>query len=234
MKKHLAGASRICEPVCSHALTGRVMFAALLLATAFLLSQCGGMLNGVGAGGGGGYKPNAVLSVQSLSFDSQTNPFGLVTLTNSGKAPLNVSGVTVSAQFSEHNGCIPIVAPGASCLISLSFTPQTTGTFAGTLSISDDAPGGVQTVSLSGVGATGNTNLTGTCFGTPQVPIGPPTCTTDQSATAPSQCVAGNPAITPVNWGDPTCGPSGLVDLSTRCQFTDVHGTQFNGSCEAQ
>ena len=234
MNKYVVRTFRNCEPMCNRALTRRVTLVVLLLVTAFLLSQCGGTLSGVGTGGGGGSKPGAIVSVQSLSFNSQTSPFGSVTLTNSGNASLNVSGVTISPPFSERDACIPTVAPGASCVMSVSFTPHSTGTFAGTLSISDNAPGGVQTVSLSGVGATGNTTLTGNCLGSVQAPPGPPQCSTLRSASTPSQCPAGNAAMTPVDEGDPTCGASGVVDLSTRCQFTDVNGNQYKGNCEAQ
>ena len=230
MKKCVVRTSTICGPTSTRALTCRVTLLVLLSVTAFLLSQCGGMLSGVG----GGPKPNAILSAQSLSFNSQTKPFGSVTLTNSGNASLNVTGITISPPFSERDACIPTVAPGASCDIGVSFTPSTATSFSGTLSISDNAPGQQQTVSLSGVGATGNTTLTGNCLGSLQAPPGPPQCSTLRSASTPSLCPVGNAALTPVDVGDPTCGASGLADLSTHCQFTDVNGNQFKGSCEAQ
>ena len=47
------------------------------------------------------------------------------------------------------------MAAGASCAISVVFTPTATGTRTGTLSVTDDASGSPQTVSLSGTGGTG-------------------------------------------------------------------------------
>jgi hypothetical protein len=44
------------------------------------------------------------------------------------------------------------VAPGASCAISVTFTPQTVGLARGLLAISDDGGGSPQHVPLFGVG----------------------------------------------------------------------------------
>src|SRR5262249_24858375 len=153
--------------------------------------------------------------------NSQTSQFGSLTLTNSGNASLNISGITISPLFTERDTCIPTVAPGASCDIGVTFTPHGTGTFTGTLSISDNAPGAVQTVSLTGVGATGSATLTGRCFGI-EVELGPP-CSRTALVTDPTQCSAGRPAITPVDVN--LCNDNDvLVDDSTTCQFTDNGG----------
>ena len=213
------------EPGYSRRLIRRLIVAVLPLATAGLFSGCGGTLSGVS-----GSKPNVTLSTQTMSFNSQTSQFGSLTLTNSGNVSLNISGITISPPFSESDACIPTVAPGASCVISVTFTPHTTGTFTGTISISDNAPGGVQTVSLTGVGATGKATLTGRCFG---VEPGPnPICSASVFSSDPSQCPAGQPAITPANIE--TCADSFEFDGSTVCQATDSRGNLLRGNCEAQ
>ena len=47
---------------------------------------------------------------------------------------------------------LPGLASGASCTINVTFTPSTTGSVTGTLSITDNAAGSPQAVSLSGAG----------------------------------------------------------------------------------
>ena len=48
------------------------------------------------------------------------------------------------------NACGGIVAPGSSCTVGVSYTPSSTASQTGTLTIQDDAPGNPQTVQLSG------------------------------------------------------------------------------------
>lgn len=100
--------------------------------------------------------PIAQLSLSSLSFVSQavggTGTAQVVALLNIGNAALNIASITGSAQFAETNNCGASLPPGASCNINVTFTPKTGGTQLGTLTVADDAPGGSQTVSLSGAG----------------------------------------------------------------------------------
>jgi large repetitive protein len=77
-----------------------------------------------------------------------------VTLTNNGTATLAIASVaTSSAEFPIlTNTCSTTLAPGASCTITVEFAPATTGARSGSLTITDDAPSGTQTVSLAGNG----------------------------------------------------------------------------------
>jgi len=78
-----------------------------------------------------------------------------VTLTNSGSSTLNISNIAVSGDFAQKivaRSCGATVAAGASCVIRVTFTPTQVGVRTGTLSITDNAPGSPQTVSLSGTG----------------------------------------------------------------------------------
>ena len=78
-----------------------------------------------------------------------------VTLTNQQSVPLNISGVTVSGSYTETDNCVsssPIPA-GGTCLISITFEPATSGTLTGQVSVTDDAPGSVQVVNMTGIGS---------------------------------------------------------------------------------
>ena len=57
-----------------------------------------------------------------------------------------------SADFSQTNTCGRSLAAGASCAITITFAPQTTGSRSASLSVVDGAGGGTQTVAVSGTG----------------------------------------------------------------------------------
>jgi hypothetical protein len=101
--------------------------------------------------------PVAVLSPASITFPSQyVGTSGLpqtVTVTNTGTAPLTIGSVNTSAaDFGTLNACGSSVAAGSSCAIGVFFDPTATGSRTGTLTITDNAGGSPQTVSLSGTG----------------------------------------------------------------------------------
>ena len=101
-------------------------------------------------------RPVASLFPSPLKFNSQqigTSSAPLdMKLYNSGGAPLVISGVTVTGDYSESNSCGSNVAVGASCTVSVTFKPTKAGKRKGTLSIKDNATVKPQTVILSGVG----------------------------------------------------------------------------------
>jgi hypothetical protein len=105
---------------------------------------------------GTGVLPAAALSPTGLTFPSQTinttSPAQNTTLTNTGLGLLSVASITVTGPFAQTNTCGTTVNPAASCTISVTFTPNTTGTLTGSISVSDNAPGSPQTLPLSGVG----------------------------------------------------------------------------------
>src|SRR5216684_4217138 len=105
--------------------------------------------------------PVVSLSPTSLTFPNQlvgtTSAVQFVTLANTGNATLNFSSnFTVSGDFSFAGlgTCGPPVAAGASCTISVKFTPTAVGPRTGTVTISDNAAGSPQRISLSGIGLT--------------------------------------------------------------------------------
>ena len=78
-----------------------------------------------------------------------------VILKNTQTVVLTISSISVSGDFAETSTC-PIgtgtLAAGASCNISVTFTPTALGARAGTLTVSDNAPNTPQTTSLAGTG----------------------------------------------------------------------------------
>lgn len=100
--------------------------------------------------------PLALISPSGLNFGSQvvgaTGSTKVVTLLNGGNAALNIADITGSAQFTETDNCGASLAPGANCTFTVTFTPKSGGPQSGTLTLADDAPGGSQTISLSGSG----------------------------------------------------------------------------------
>ena len=79
-----------------------------------------------------------------------------VKLTNVGTGELDITGITLTGpdpgDFAQSNNCPATVASGASCLITITFTPTAQGVRTASVSITDSAPGSPQTVPLKGRG----------------------------------------------------------------------------------
>jgi hypothetical protein len=122
-------------------------------------------LSGTGLASG----PNATRSPASLTFATQlvgtSGSAQPVTLTNYGKMALSIASIAASGDFSQTNTCGSSLAADASCTISVTFQPTQRGTRTGTLSITDNAPGSPQTVSLTGTGTAVEFNPTSLRFG---------------------------------------------------------------------
>jgi hypothetical protein len=116
-------------------------------------------------GGGGGPPPpppapGVSLSPSSLTFSSQnlgtTSATQAVTLTNTGNATLSVTSIALtgadSGDFAQTNTCGSSVSAGANCQINVTFSPTAIGTRTGSVTITDNATGSPQTVSLTGTG----------------------------------------------------------------------------------
>jgi hypothetical protein len=90
----------------------------------------------------------------SLTFSSQvidtTSAAQSVTLKNTATQDLDIRGIDVSGPFSETNNCSSVIVGGGSCTIEVRFTPTSTGTQTGSLSISDQWAGSPDVVTLSG------------------------------------------------------------------------------------
>ncbi|HEY6292389.1 MAG TPA: choice-of-anchor D domain-containing protein [Terriglobia bacterium] len=174
--------------------------------------------------------PAATVSTTILTFADQlvgtTSPPQNVTLTNTGTGTLSITGITTSGDFGETNPCGTSLAAGSSCTISVTFTPTATGTRTGTLTITDDAAGSPQTVSLTGTGVQPavtlapaslkfNTQLVGTSSPQKQVTL---------TNTGTATLTISNISVTGANSSDfpeaNTCGTSLAADASCTMSVT--------------
>ncbi|MGB0073668.1 MAG: choice-of-anchor D domain-containing protein [Terracidiphilus sp.] len=112
-----------------------------------------------GTGSPAGTNPGARLSPTSLTFDKCAHGSSTtqkVTLSSTGTTNLNISKIGITGiyarDFTETNNCPATLAPGATCTIYVTFTPNALGTATATLTVSDNAPNSPQTTALSGNG----------------------------------------------------------------------------------
>jgi hypothetical protein len=116
-----------------------------------------------GSGGGGSPQtpvPVVSLSPASLTFAQQgigsASTLLNVTLFNTGNALLSISGIAIGGtnpgDFAQTNNCGSSVAAGVNCAINVTFTPTAVGSRSASLTITDNASGSPQTVSLTGTG----------------------------------------------------------------------------------
>jgi sugar lactone lactonase YvrE len=150
---------------------------------------------------GTGTAPQAVLSPNPLAFPSTlvgTAATALpMTLSNPGTAALTISSISVtgtnSSSFGQTNNCGTSLAVGASCTITVTFTPASAASLAASISVADNATGSPQAAAITG---------TGTAPLIPQAVFGPasltfPTTTINTSAT-PLPITLSNPGNTPL------------------------------------
>jgi hypothetical protein len=106
---------------------------------------------------------SVALSTNLLTFPVQlvgtSSSTQTVTISNVGSAPLQISGITASGDFSQSSSCKTIAA-GTSCAVTVTFTPTAAGARSGFLTLSDNDPSKTQSVALSGTG--GSIQVTGT------------------------------------------------------------------------
>jgi hypothetical protein len=105
--------------------------------------------------GTGGVSQGLSLAPAYLEFPSQlvgTTATQTVTLRNIGTSPVAVSAVTTTGDFTQSNTCASAIGGGASCTVTITFSPTAAGTRTGLVTISDDAPGGPHVFPVSGVG----------------------------------------------------------------------------------
>jgi hypothetical protein len=177
--------------------------------------------------------PNATLSTESLPFlgtelVGTTSPARTLSVSNYGTVALNIGGISATSSFAETNNCIGSLPSLTSCNISVTFTPGGSGGATGTLSISDDAAGAPQTVTLSGTGSTNTPPLNGVCLlycGFPGGFPGP------ASAPDPTHCPVGQPSNNPV-FGSCFMGTV-VIDETRRCAVT-INRRSHSGVCEAE
>jgi hypothetical protein len=124
------------------------------------LAGTGTLLNG---GDPGTVSPTGLtFATQSLSVTSLPQT---ITLLNTASTSVAINSVAISGDFQQTNTCGTSVTAGSSCTISVTFTPTTTGTRPGTVTISDNGSSTPHTVTLSGTGAASSSGSSGSGSG---------------------------------------------------------------------
>jgi len=106
-------------------------------------------------------EPFAKLSPASLAFGNGTvgitSSPQVVTLTNIGNLPFTITSIQInganSPDFAQTNNCPASLAANSNCTINVTFTPTALGNDSASLTVTDSAQGGMQTVPLTGTGA---------------------------------------------------------------------------------
>lgn len=113
--------------------------------------------------------PAVFLSTTSVNFGNQqvgvTSAPQVITLTNSQSISLSISSITTSGDFAQTNTCGASLAANSSCTISVTFTPTTSGSRSGMLTVNDNAANTPQTASLSGTGLTSSLSISPSSIG---------------------------------------------------------------------
>jgi probable HAF family extracellular repeat protein len=164
--------------------------------------------------------PNATLSPTSLTFSTQaigtTSAAKTVTLKNTGTTSLTISSIAITGtnagDFAQTHTCGSTLAAGASCRISVTFKPTASGTRRAAVSITDNAAGSPQKVTLSGIGTTAKLSPTSLSFGIVKIGTSSPAKTVTLTNVGTTALSITGIAITGTNAGDfaqtHTCGSS--------------------------
>jgi phospholipase C len=100
------------------------------------------------------FSQTALLSPTSFSFPEQVvgtvSAVQLVTLTNTGSAPLTITRIAAILPFHQTNNCKTGLAINTSCTIKITFDPTAAGPFSGSVKITDNASASPQVIALTG------------------------------------------------------------------------------------
>ncbi len=91
-----------------------------------------------------------VLRFRDLTLN--TSEQEVVTLSNTGNAPLSIAGIVTTGDFRHTTTCGPTVAPMSQCTISIVFRPTAVGPRTGETRILSNAASSPDLISLSGTG----------------------------------------------------------------------------------
>jgi hypothetical protein len=109
---------------------------------------------------GAGVAPAYTLSTSSLAFGNQAlnlaSTAQTIMLRSTGLTALAITSIVIGgthpSEFAQTNNCGTSLATGASCAITVTFRPITTGAKAATLSVTAGDGAGIKTASFSGIG----------------------------------------------------------------------------------
>lgn len=191
---------------------------------------------------GTGTVPTVTFSPTSLTFPgtpvgTTSAPLNL-TLTNTGQANLSITSVSITgvnqSEYSQTNTCGTTVAAGANCTFTVTFTPKASGTRTASVSVTDNAAGSPQKVTLTGTGETPSVSFSPTSLTFPGTPVG--TTSAPQNAiltnTGQANLAITKVSITGVNQSEysqtNTCGTS--VAAGANCTITVTFTPKASGT----
>jgi trimeric autotransporter adhesin len=130
------------------------------------------------------YQPVATLSATVLTPGANLGGSAgpqTVTVTNTGDGALTVRAIAIGGaaarDYRQSSDCVRTLQPGASCTVTVNFTPQGYGLRTASLTLIDDGPGGSQSIALRGTGtaarallSSGFLNFGGDSVGNPTAP----------------------------------------------------------------
>ncbi len=126
----------------------------IVCALALALVACG--CGGASAGPPPQTSPSVSLLPGALDFGNTglgtTTPAQNIALQNTGTAALAINSISPTGDYSVVNNCGASLAPGASCTLSITFTPTAPGTRPGAVQITDNASNSPQSATLTGTG----------------------------------------------------------------------------------
>ena len=95
-------------------------------------------------------------SPAQLNFSNQaagtTSTARTVSVTNNLSTTLAISSIQASAPFAQTNNCGTTLGPGASCTLTVTFSPAAVQSYTGGITVTDSDPSSPQSVTLSGSG----------------------------------------------------------------------------------
>jgi hypothetical protein len=145
-----------------------------------------------------------------------------ITPSNTGGGPLTISSITITGvnagDFSQTNTCGTGIAAGGNCTITFIFSPMAAGSRTATLTMTDNAAGSPQTVSLSGTGLVPVVNISPSTVSFPTQYVG--------TSGLPQNVTLTNSGAAPLAIASVTASPSDYAALSS-CG----NSLQTNASC---
>lgn len=177
------------------------------------------------------------LSPASLNLGSvvvgSTSAAKAAVLTNSGTGPLTIHELTASGNYAETDTCADaVLAPSATCTISVTITPTVAGTIAGAVTIVADAPGSPFILALTGKGTYPVTAAPASIsFGSQAVGVtsGPKTVTlTNSSASSQGFSFVPSANYTAVGSGKTAC--TGILAAKAKCTLSVTFTPTANGT----
>ncbi|MBK9115208.1 MAG: choice-of-anchor D domain-containing protein [Betaproteobacteria bacterium] len=193
---------------------------------------------GVAAGGAGQLALPGPVTFAAQAVGTTSAPQG-ATLTNVGGAPVTVASVVSSnaAEFPVTSACATVAA-GATCELSLTFSPAAAGARSATITVTSNGTGSPQTLAVSGTGAAGpapgqlalaaEVNFGGVQIGTTTAPA--PVAVTNVGGTAVAVASVGSSNPSEFAVASSTCGS---VAAGASCEFALTFAPAAQGAREA-